>query len=123
MATPRTEHLAVRSDLGLEDVCAKLVAALGCSPFEFGAENETQWGDATLGEVSLNVSRPYEDGTLREWDSSVPEGFDVGISIRGADSVAVLARAIAKALGARVVHHRTWIAPGQSTDRNDVYDP
>jgi hypothetical protein len=99
------------------------VAALGCSPFEFGAENETQWGDATLGEVSLNVSRPYEDGTLREWDSSVPEGFDVGISIRGADSVAVLARAIAKALGARVVHHRTWIAPGQSTDRNDVYDP
>lgn len=114
------EHLAVRTDLDLEDVCEKLEASLGCTPFEFGAENENQWGEATRGRVCFNVSRPYEAGKLREWDASVPEGFEVGISIDGADSIAAIARSIANALGARVVHHRTW---GKNDARHDVYDP
>lgn len=117
----RIELFALQSRLGLRVICARLAASLHSSRFELGAENETEWGEASVGPVVINVSCPYEDGTLRGWDASVPEGCNVGISIGlpkdqpyvEADwsrTFASLADAIATALGTKVVHHRTWTA-------------
>ena len=112
----RMEHLAVRTKLSLREICSRLESALRTSSFDFDHENETEWGIAKLGDLEINVSRPYERGTLKKWDDSVPNGFDVGVSIcvpAGADAPALdeIVRAIASALGADVVHHRTWTAP------------
>jgi hypothetical protein len=117
----RTEHLAVRTDRSLREICSRLEAALRTSPFEFDHENETEWGIAKYGALEINVSRPFEKGTLKKWDDSVPEGFDVGVSIcvpPNADAPSIdgmdeIARTIASALSAEVVHHRTWTNPSR----------
>jgi hypothetical protein len=114
----RMEHLAARTDLSLREICSRLEAALRTTAFEFDHENETEWGIAKLGEIEINVSRPYEKGTLKKWDDSVPNGFDVGVSIcvppnASAPSIDDITRAIASALGAEVVHHRTWTKPSR----------
>jgi len=100
------EHMAVRTDLPLREICSRLERALSTSPFVFDGENETEWGIARLGEIEINVSRPYEKGTLKKWDDSVPDGFDVGVSICIPANAAVpaidpIARAIASGVVAR----------------------
>ena len=129
--TELMEHLAVRTDLPLREICSRLEHALHTPPFVFDSENETEWGIAAMDAIELNVSRPYEEGTLKEWDDSVPDGFDVGVTIcvpRGApipsaERIASIAQTIASALRATVVHHRTWTGPGKNTRRETRHDP
>ena len=73
------EHLAFHAELDLEPLCGVIRAALDLPPFEFGSENETEWGLCVLDRVEYNVSMPYEDGTLQAWDDTVPDGCNVGI--------------------------------------------
>jgi hypothetical protein len=125
------EHLAVESDLQLREVCVRLAMALRTTAFAFDCENETEWGIAKLGELEINVSRPYDVGTLREWDDTVPIGFDLGVTIEvprdvavpAPERIAAIAQTIATSLGAVVVHHRTWTGVGQNVERSIRYAP
>ncbi len=75
------EHLAIHSQLDLTDFCRKLSILLNLPDFRFDSENETEWGEAKNEYLIINVSRPYEKGTLQEWDNTVPAGCNFGISI------------------------------------------
>jgi hypothetical protein len=117
----RHEHLAFHSDLDLEPLCEAIRAVLGLPPFEFGSENDTEWGLVVQDGVEYNVSKPYEDGTLQEWDDTVPGWCNVGLTLlvskqhpRAGDpdwSVVVLVRSVgerlAAGLGGPIAHHRT----------------
>ena len=115
------EHLAFHSDLDLEPLCEAIRAALELPPFAFDSENETAWGLIVHDGVEYNVSIPYEDGTLQEWDATVPDGCNVGMTLlvsklhpNAGDPdwvIATLVRGVAErlaeALRRPIVHHRT----------------
>jgi hypothetical protein len=115
------EHLAFQSELDLESLCAKVRIVLDLPPFEFGEENATEWGSVTRDGVEYNVSMPYEDGTLQEWDATVPPECNVGLTLlvsrehpRAGDRewiIGTLVRDVgarlAAGLGREIVHHRT----------------
>lgn len=108
-------------------------------PFEFDCENMTEWGSIETegGLLGVNVSRPYERGTLHEWDPSVPMGCNFGISLvvskeapeswthqwAAAELVPRYAQEIADLAGAEVYYHRTWFGPGQNVMRDGVFSP
>jgi hypothetical protein len=73
------EHLAFRAELSLEALCEIARTALDLPPFCYDGENQTEWGIAVKNEVEYNISRPYKEGTLQEWDRSVPEGCNFGM--------------------------------------------
>src|SRR5688572_26529512 len=73
------EHLALRSDLGLTEACLLLARELSRPPFHFDSKNETEWGWAEVDGVEINVSRPYDEGKLQEWDDTVPPDCNFGV--------------------------------------------
>ena len=75
------EHLAVDCPLSLQEFCSAMQQRLNLSKFEFDFENETEWGLVESEGIEYNVSRPYERGTLQEWDETVPAGCNFGISL------------------------------------------
>ena len=75
------EHLAFHSELDLESLCARIRVVLDLPPFEFDAENQTAWGSCTHEGVEYNVSMPYDDRTLQDWDATVPPGCNVGLTL------------------------------------------
>ena len=75
------EHLAVDCRLSLEEFCDGMRRRFGLPEFEYDCENETEWGLVNHGGIEHNVSRPYERGTLEEWDGSVPVGCNVGVKL------------------------------------------
>ena len=129
------EHLAFHSDLDLAPLCEAICAALALPPFEFGSENETEWGLIVQDGVEHNVSMPYDDGTLQEWDDTVPGWCNVGMTLlvskrhpRAGDPdwvVATLVRGVgerlAAALGRPIVHHRTSLPIGREGFRPHVF--
>jgi len=123
---PTQEHLALRTPLDLYACCAVVQAALGTGPFRFESENETEWGEALGADgTTINVSRPYQEATLQQWDPSVPEGCNVGVTVWSGTTldVATLAQTLAEALGVPVHHHRTWHRPGENTTFDRVFLP
>lgn len=127
------EHLAVQSSLSLSELCSAVQEALDLPGFELDRENETEWGTSIKDGVKYNISRPYRSGTLRTWDSSVPVGFNIGLSLAFSDAALIAhptsqqlvfatARKLAIVLGV-VVYHRTWLAPGQNIVRNVRIEP
>ena len=120
------EHLAFHSALDLEPLCAAIRAALDLPAFAFDSENMTAWGLCERDGVEYNVSMPYEDGKLQEWDDTVPDGCNVGMSLlvakdhpRAGDPgwvVGTLVRGVgerlAASLGHPLVHHRTSLPTG-----------
>src|SRR5688572_16417248 len=73
------EGLAFYSDLGLVEACERLARGAGLSPVDFDAENETQWGLVEVDGVEVNVSRPYQPGTLEDSDDTTPPGCNFGV--------------------------------------------
>ena len=131
------EHLAFRSDLGLAEACERLARGLGLPPFALDAENETAWGLVEVDGVEVNVSRPYEAGTLQEWDETTPPGCNFGVILivsKGHPAYPDHQRAmqrlvpsygqrIADALTTCVYHHRLWLGPVQSLPLSVVFRP
>src|SRR5262245_21797893 len=129
------EHLAFHSDRDLEPLCEQIRAALDLPPFEFGSENETEWGLVVVDGVEYNVSMPYEDGTLQKWDDTVPDWCDAGMSLfvakdhpRAGDPawvVTALVRAVGERLAAAldrpIVYHRTSLPMGHDGFRPHVF--
>jgi hypothetical protein len=123
----RLEHFALQTQLSLKALCARIQDEFALPEFQFGCENETEWGWSELDGIEYNVSRPYQSKTLRSWDSSVPEGCNVGISImlakehpRCNDSdwileslVPAVGKRLNKALATAIHHHRSWLGVGR----------
>ncbi len=128
------EHLAAISPLSLEEFCEVARSALDLPVFEYDAGNETEWGISLKEGVEYNISRPYKEETLKNWDSTVPLGSNFGVILifpktGGVSALAASAlvervgQALATALSTTIVHHRTWLGVGNSHPRNAAYAP
>jgi hypothetical protein len=131
------EHLAVDCPLSLLQFCDEMQRRFGLPDFEFNFENETEWGQVEHNSIEFNVSRPYERGTLEEWDGSVPVGCNFGITLMlaqdsppghdaewsSAELVPRIGQGLADLLGRRVYHHRTWVGAGANLVRKRVFHP
>ncbi|ULL16523.1 hypothetical protein DVH26_20005 [Paenibacillus sp. H1-7] len=81
------EHLAFKSLLTLDHFVELLRNALYLNEFEFDYENENNWAWTYDDDhISINISKPFEEGKLQEWDSSVPQGCNFGISLMSIDN-------------------------------------
>jgi hypothetical protein len=131
------EHLAVDCPLSLQEFCGAMQRRFGLPEFEFDSENETEWGSVEHEGVEYNVSRPYERGTLEEWDGSVPVGCNFGVTLMvlqdcppaqdaewsSAELVPHIGQGLADLLGRRVYHHRTWVGAGENVVQKRVFHP
>ncbi|MHB8418322.1 MAG: hypothetical protein ACYDCL_09615 [Myxococcales bacterium] len=122
MNAERMEHLALETSLPLVEVCKGICRALRLPRMAFDAEDKAEWGSCLAEGVEYSASRPYRQGTLREWDSSVPTGCDIGLSV-GIEAthpdavdptwavevlVPSIGQRVADVIGCRVFHHRSW---------------
>jgi hypothetical protein len=131
------ELLAIDCPLSLQKFCDAMQREFGLPDFTFDFENETEWGLVEHEGVEYNVSRPYERGTLEEWDGSVPAGCNLGITLMvsqdcppgqdaewsSAELVPLIAQGLADLLGRRVYHHRSWLGTGENLTRKRVFHP
>jgi hypothetical protein len=135
--TRRAEHLAFWSPLSLLELCTAVQKGLCLPNFEYDRENETEWGTAVSGGIEYNISRPYEEGTLQRWDSSVPSDCNIGVFLsvsraptepRDADQsateiVLLVGQVLADLFGQPIYHHRTWLGPGKNVNRTNIFRP
>jgi hypothetical protein len=131
------EHLALEIPISLRAFCECCRKILDLPDFTYDSDNETEWGIAQLQDCEFNVSRPYELGTLQEWDDSVPDGCNTGISLIVDDShphghdhhwafshlVAPHAQRLANEFNILVHFHRTWFGPGNNVARSTSFHP
>lgn len=76
------EHIAFKSELSLKDFMDNLCKEIHLFDIKYDYENETEWYIAyDIDNIEVNISRPYEENTLNEWDNSVPLGYNFGISL------------------------------------------
>ncbi len=76
------EHITFKSELSLKDFMDILCKEIPLFNVKYEYENETEWYTACdVDNIEVNISRPYEENTLNEWDNSVPEGYNFGISL------------------------------------------
>ena len=139
MASPdRTqlmEMLALYSECSLSDFCSRLQRICELPGFRFDSENETEWGLVEVANVEYNVSRPFTEGTLQEWDDSVPAGCNIGLSLiiyrEHANAnhewaidnlVRPIARRIANEFQETVYYHRTWLGVGNNVTRQETFE-
>ena len=136
-ATKRLEHICLKSDLDLLTFGEKFRIALSLPTFEHDYENENEWLTVDLDGLNYNVSKPYEEGTLQEWDDTTPEGCNIGIviSIHKDHSfvldnawvdnfVANFCRLLTKTFNTTVYHHRTFtFGIDKSENKNLVFNP
>jgi hypothetical protein len=132
-----TEHFALHSPLSLEAMCGRIRACLNLPDFQFDCENETEWGLVEVDNLEYNVSRPYEEGTLQEWDSTAPAECNFGISLAVYrehpqannyewwfdEFIAPVVQQIADELNVSVYYHRTWRGAGNNVERNQCFRP
>jgi len=135
--TALMEHLAVAVPISLREFCDRCRQVLNLPEFTYDSENETEWGIAQMQDSEFNVSRPFELGTLQEWDDTVPEGCNFGVSLILYDShphandhdwaldhlVAPAAQKIANVFSIPVHYHRTWFGPGNNVSRSSAFHP
>ncbi len=133
----QSEHLALESSLSLFDFCSRFQKVIDLPPFQYDSENRTEWGWVEVSGLEYNISRPYTQGTLHEWDESVPIQCTFGISLIVKDGdvflsnmdwleekkVRFVAQAMANEFKTTVYHHRTWSRPGKNTYRSQQYYP
>ena len=131
------EHLAVDCPLSLHEFCGAMQRQFELSDFVFDCENATEWGLVEHDGIEYNVSRPYERGTLKEWDDSVPVGCNFGVILIVAQDcspgrnaewssdelVPHVGQGLADLFGQRVYHHRTWLGVGNNLSRKRVFHP
>lgn len=115
------EHLALYSKLNLIDFCKRISDLIGLPEFVFDSENETEWGESKKGDLLINVSKPFEIGTLQDWDATVPAGCNFGITITKPKikqrEIEKIGGLIANEFKTSVFHHRTWLGQGQNIKR------
>jgi hypothetical protein len=135
--TKRLEHICLKSELDLKTFGAKFITALSLPTMEYDFENETEWLTVDVGEFNYNISRPYEEGTLQEWDDTTPQGCNFGIVLSiHKDNPLVLDNAwvdktvadicgqLARTFNTIVYHHRTFtFGVDKSERKNIIFNP
>src|SRR5689334_16242943 len=131
----RIEHLALYSNRTLEDFCKEFRMILNLPEMIYDYENETEWMETDVDNIHYNVSRPYEEGTLQEWDNSVPQGCNIGVSIGIYDEhhhaknpewlyeniVRALAIKISAHFKTEVFYHSSWLGPGRYEVSHEIF--
>jgi hypothetical protein len=128
------EHMAAKSTLSLEHFCLAVQNTLSLPDFEYEIGKETEWGISFKDGVEYNVSFAYDVATLRNWDSTVPEGFNFTLALifrkttivplsASVELVLKIGQLLAVALGVPVAHHRTWVGVGNNVPRNCLFLP
>jgi hypothetical protein len=135
--TKRLEHVCLRSDLDLQTFGEQFQQALTLPTMKHDYENETEWLEIDRDGVNYNISRPYQEGTLQEWDDTTPVGCNFGIvlslhkdhpfvhdNIWVDNMVANVCRHIAMTFNAVVYHHRTFtFGIDKSERKNAIFNP
>jgi len=133
----RLEHITLKSDLDLLTFGEKFQKALTLPAMARDYENETEWLEIDHHGINYNISRPYNPGTLQEWDDTTPEGCNFGIVLgihndhphvlnnTWVDNmVANICRQLAKTFNTHVYHHRTFtFGIDKSERKNIVFNP
>jgi len=126
----KIEHLALFIDLELEAFCKRFNHILNLPPMDFDCENETEWGEVEHESVIYNVSRPYEKGTLHQWDDTVPELCNFGVSLcflknydarETQEIVERTGHALSGEFRTTVFYHRTWYAMGKDEPKKMMF--
>lgn len=133
----RLEHITLQSDLDLKTFGDKFQRTLMLPLMDYDHENGTEWLGIDHDGINYNVSRPYEEGTLQEWDDTTPEGCNFGI-VLGIhndhphvlddtwvdNTVATICRQLAVTFQTTVYHHRTFtFGIDVSESKNVVFAP
>jgi hypothetical protein len=135
--TKRLEHICLKSDMDLKTFGEKFQTALSIPTMEHDYENETEWLTVDEDRLNYNISRPYDEGTLQEWDDTTPEGCNIGIVLSihkdhpfvldnsWVDNiVANICRKLVKTFNVTVYHHRTFtFGVDISEQKNIVFNP
>ena len=135
--TALIENLALKSPLTFDEFSNRFCKILDLSGLHFDCENETEWGLIEVDNIEFNISKPYEEGTLQNWDKTVPIGCNFGISLilyrehpKANDHgwavehlVLPVAQKLADGFNVPVYFHRTWSGPGKSVLRVQTFYP
>jgi len=117
----KMEHLALYSELNLIDFCKRISDLIELPEFVFDYENENEWGESKKDDLQINISKPYEIGTLQDWDATVPEGCNFGITIKKPKikqrEIEKIGGLIANEFKTSVYYHRTWLDQGRNIKR------
>lgn len=131
----RMEHFAFDTPLSLRALCARVRDAFGLPGFQFGQENETEWGWAEIDGIEYNVSRPYAPGTLHTWDDTVPERCTAALTLCLAgehprvsneawileELVTSVGQHLSRAVATTVYHHRSWLGVARNVPRTQHF--
>jgi len=135
--TKRLEHICLKSDLDLQSFGEKFQTVLSLPTMVHDYENETEWLTVNKDYINYNISRPYEEGTLQDWDETTPKGCNFGISVSihkdhpsvldnvWVDKmVAIVCEQLATTFNTTVYHHRTFtFGVGNSERKNIIFNP
>lgn len=120
--TKRLEHVCLQHQLDLHSFGEKFRAVFSLPSMEYDYENETKWLTIDKDGINYNISKPYKDGTLQEWDDTTPRGCNIGIVISKHNEhifvddnqwvnhfVADACKKLAQNFNTTVYHHRSFI--------------
>lgn len=129
----RLEHVTLQSDLDLLTFGERFRKALKLPPMKHDNENETEWFDVDQDGINYSVSRPYEEGTLQDWDDTTPEGCNFGIvlgihkdhpnvfdNIWVDNMVREICQQLAATFNTSVYHHRTFTFGVDKSERKNL---
>lgn len=75
--TKRLEHICLRSNLDLQAFGERFRKEFALPKMKYDYENETEWVEIEQAGINYNISKPFEEGTLQEWDDTTPEGCNL----------------------------------------------
>ncbi len=127
----KIEYFAVAIEIGLTEFCSRFQKILELPNMNYDYENETEWGEINYNGIDYNVSKPYDVGTLTEWDSTVPKNCNFGISFGISktknsleeNEINQIGNLLSTEFKTNVYYHRTWFGIGKSEKRNLIFEP
>jgi hypothetical protein len=133
----RLEHISLKSELDLMAFGELFQKELTLPTMKYDYENETEWLEIDQDGINYNISRPYKEGTLQEWDDTTPKGCNFGIILsihkdhpyvldnKWVDNiVGKFCKQLAITYNTTVNHHRSFIfGIGISERKNIMFYP
>ncbi len=127
----KIEYFAVAIEIGLTEFCKRFQRVFELPNMTYDYENETKWGEINYNGIDYNVSKPYDIGTLAEWDSTVPKHCNFGISFGisktkhslDENEINRIGNLLSTEFKTNVYYHRTWLGIGKSEKHNLIFAP
>ena len=125
----KIEHFSAFVDLSLQDFCEQFRQVLKLPQMTFDNENETEWAEVNFNGINYNVSKPFEIGTLNNWDDLVPENHNFGIvlSINKSNTefkkpeLEEMASLLSNHFNVDILYYRTWFSTGFNTEKAQIF--